>query len=114
MSCGPAYECRAGRERPPGKTGAVNPRANKRTLSERGQTVSETVLQQYLHRIEYGKDGFASRLHLSLYTASGQLYEPRHVMIDPTIAFGKPWVKRLGVKTDIMPNVFSLANPSKS
>lgn len=81
------------------------------SLSERGQTVSETVLQQYLHRIDYGKDGFASRLHPFFYTATGQLYEPRHIMIDPTIAFGKPCLERLGVKTEIIAGRFFAGEP---
>jgi len=81
------------------------------SLSERGQTVSETVLQQYLHRIDYGKDGFAARLHPFFYTATGQLYEPRHSMIDPTIAFGKPCLERLGVKTEIIAGRFFAGEP---
>jgi uncharacterized protein (DUF433 family) len=81
------------------------------SLSERGQNVSETVLQQYLHRIDYGKDGFASRLHPFLYTATGQLYEPRYIMIDPTIAFGKPCLERLGVKTEIIAGRFFAGEP---
>lgn len=81
------------------------------SLSERGQTVSETVLQQYLHRIDYGKDGFASRLHPFFYTVTGQLYEPRYIMIDPTIAFGKPCLERLGVKTEIIAGRFFAGEP---
>ena len=81
------------------------------SLSEHGQSVSETVLEQYLHRIEYGPDGFASRLHPFLYTASGQLYEPRYIMIDPTVAFGKPCLERLGVKTEIIAERFLAGEP---
>lgn len=81
------------------------------SLSERGQAVSETVLQQYLHRIEYGPDGMASRLYPFLTTAAGQLYEPRHIMIDPTVAFGKPCLKRLGVKTAIIADRFLAGDP---
>ncbi len=75
------------------------------SLSERGQAVSEPILQQYLHRITYAKDGMASRLEPFLHTATG-LYEPRYIMIDPVIAFGKPCLKRLGVKTDIIADRF--------
>ncbi len=81
------------------------------SLSERGQNVSETILRQYLHRIKYGRDGFASRLHPFLTTATGQLYEPRHIMIDPTIAFGKPCLERLGVKTAIIAERFLAGEP---
>jgi len=80
------------------------------SLSEHGQAVSEPILKQYLHRITYGKDGLASRLEPFLYTATG-LYEPRHIMIDPTIAFGKPCLKRLGVKTDIIADRFLSGEP---
>jgi uncharacterized protein (DUF433 family) len=75
------------------------------SLSERGQTVSEPVLQHYLRRITYGKDGFADRLYPFLHTSTG-LYEPQHIMIDPRIAFGKPCLKRLGVKTEIIADRF--------
>jgi uncharacterized protein (DUF433 family) len=75
------------------------------SLSERGQTVSEPILRQYLCRIAYGKDGLATRLYPFLHTATG-LYEPRHVMIDPNIAFGRPCLKRLGVKTEIIADRF--------
>ncbi len=81
------------------------------SLSERGQNVSATILAQYLHRIDYGDDGFASRLHPFFYTATGQLYEPRHIMIDPTIAFGKPCLERLGVKTEIIADRFFAGEP---
>jgi uncharacterized protein (DUF433 family) len=75
------------------------------SLSERGQTVSEDVLEQYLHRIEYGQDDLAIRLYPFLHTATG-VYEPRYIMIDPTVAFGKPCLKRLGVKTDVIAERF--------
>jgi len=75
------------------------------SLSERGQAVSEPILQQYLHRISYGKDGLASRLYPFLQTANS-FYEPHHIMIDPTVAFGKPCLKRLGVKTEIIADRF--------
>ena len=75
------------------------------SLSERGQSVSEPILSQYLHRIAYGKDGLASRLYPFLHTSTG-LYQPQHIMIDPRIAFGKPCLKRLGVKTEIIADRF--------
>lgn len=81
------------------------------SLSEGGQNVSEAILAQYLHRIEYGRDGMAARLYPFLYTASGQLYEPRHIVIDPSVAFGKPCLKRLGVKTEIIAERFLSGEP---
>ena len=81
------------------------------SLSERGQIVSEPVLQQYLQRINYGKDGFASRLYPFRYSSTGQLYEPQYIMIDPTVAFGKPCLKRLGVKAEIIAERFFAGDP---
>lgn len=75
------------------------------SLSERGQTVSEPILQQYLSRIVYAGDGFARRLHPFHYTPTGR-HEPQHIVIDPAMAFGKPCLKRLGVKTDIIADRF--------
>lgn len=81
------------------------------SLSERGQNVSETVLQQYLHRIDYAKDGFAARLHPFFYTSTGQIHEPRHIVIDPRVAFGKPCLERLGVKTEVIAERFFAGEP---
>lgn len=75
------------------------------SLSERGQTVSEEVLRQYLHRLKYGPDGLAIRLYPFLYKAH-ILYEPQHIMIDPSIAFGKPCLTRLGIKADVIADRF--------
>ena len=81
------------------------------SLSERGQVVSEPVLEQYLHRIEYGADGLAARLYPFLVTPAGQIYEPQHIMIDPAVAFGKTCLKRLGVKTEIIADRFLAGEP---
>jgi uncharacterized protein (DUF433 family) len=75
------------------------------SLSERGQTVSEGILEQYLRRIEYAGDGLAARLR-PVAQRHGQLYEPRHIVIDPRLAFGKPCIDRIGVKVDVVAERF--------
>jgi uncharacterized protein (DUF433 family) len=75
------------------------------SLSERGQTVSAGILEQYLRRIEYASDGVATRLR-PVAQRHGQLYEPQHIVIDPRVAFGKPCIDRLGVKADVVAERF--------
>lgn len=75
------------------------------SLSERGQTVSADILGHYLRRIEYAADGLATRLR-PVAQRQGQLYEPRHIVIDPRLAFGKPCIDRLGVKADVVAERF--------
>lgn len=54
-----------------------------------GQYVFRAVVDQYLKCIEYGRDGYAARLHLPG-------YEVANVIADPHINFGRPYFASTG------------------
>jgi uncharacterized protein (DUF433 family) len=56
-----------------------------------GQRVFADVLADYLQRIEYGKDGYASLIHVPVYDHAA-------VVADPTRAFGAPIFERGGAR----------------
>jgi uncharacterized protein (DUF433 family) len=56
-----------------------------------GQRVFADVLADYLQRIEYGKDGYASLIHVPVYGHAA-------VVADPTRAFGAPIFERGGAR----------------
>ena len=68
--------------------------AGVRTLVVRsGQRVFADVVHDYLRRIEYGADGYASLIHLPAYGHA-------EVVADPTRSFGAPIFERGGARVD--------------
>ena len=66
-------------------------------LSNSGQLAMESVLQAHLRRVEWNADALPIRLYPFLTAeATG---DARPIAIDPTIAFGRPVVQRVGVST---------------
>lgn len=58
-----------------------------------GQTVFADVIREYLQRIEYGDDGYASLIHVPAYRRAD-------VVADPHRAFGAPVFAEGGAKVD--------------
>lgn len=58
-----------------------------------GQGQFSDLIQDYLKRIEYGGDGWASSVHLPTYEQAG-------VVVDPKIAFGLPLVVHGGARVE--------------
>jgi uncharacterized protein (DUF433 family) len=58
-----------------------------------GQRVFADVVYDYLRRIEYGADGYASLIHLPA-------YDHAEVVADPTRSFGAPIFERGGARVD--------------
>jgi len=58
-----------------------------------GQRVFADVIKEYLQRIEYGADGYASRIHVPAYAKAD-------VVADPHRAFGAPVFSTGGAKVD--------------
>jgi len=58
-----------------------------------GQRVFADVVHDYLRRIEYGADGYASLIHLPAYGHA-------EVVADPTRSFGSPIFERGGARVD--------------
>lgn len=72
------------------------------SLSERGQIVSEEIIEQGLRRLEYGRDGFAARIFLPM------AHTDRHtIALDPNLGFGRPVVARLGVNAEMIGERFA-------
>lgn len=72
------------------------------SLSERGQVVSEDIIAEGLQRLDYGKDGFASRLFLHLPGS-----DRNTIALDPTLGFGRPVIGRLGIKAEAVGERFA-------
>ncbi len=58
-----------------------------------GQRVFADVIENYLRRIEYAQDGYASLIHVPV-------YELAEVVADPTRSFGAPIFERGGARVD--------------
>jgi len=63
-----------------------------------GQTAIREAVQAYLTRIEYGHDGIATRLYP--FTRRGTTNDPKSVMFDPTVSFGRLVLAGTGIPTE--------------
>lgn len=70
------------------------------TASKGGQLAMPDMMNAYLRRIEWDERGFASRLYP--FTRKRQLDEPKVVVIDPQIFFGRPVLNGTGARTAIV------------
>lgn len=66
-------------------------------ITQSGQLAMREILEGYLKRIERNDAGKAVRLYP--FTRKRQMDEPRAVVIDPSIAFGRPVLVGTGVPT---------------
>ena len=73
-------------------------------LKQAGQLAMKAILDAYLKRIDYDASGLAVRLY-PFSRMHGQ-DDPRVVMIDPRISFGKPVVKGTGILTAVLAERF--------
>lgn len=62
-------------------------------LVRSGQRVFTEVVEAYLRRIEYARDGYAALIHVPA-------YEHANVVADPTRAFGAPIFERGGSRVE--------------
>ncbi|MCZ2390059.1 MAG: DUF433 domain-containing protein [Acidobacteria bacterium] len=72
-------------------------------VSKNGQLAMKEILSVYLTRVDRDENGMAMRLYP--FTRSMPVSDsssPRMVLIDPTIAFGKPVIAGTGVPTEII------------
>lgn len=69
------------------------------TISKAGQVGMKEVLSTYLRRVEWDRSG-AARLYL--FTRHRQAAEPRTVVIDPAVAFGRPVLVGTGIPTAVI------------
>lgn len=73
-------------------------------ISRSGQLAMREILERYLERIEYDEFGMPQRLFLFTRTAIDD--NPKTVVIDPHISFGRPVLAGTGVTTAILSERF--------
>jgi uncharacterized protein (DUF433 family) len=74
------------------------------TLSADGQLAIREMLQAHLRRIERDPSGLAIRLYL--FTRKDQPKEPKTVLIDPRVAFGRPVLVGTNIATKVISQRF--------
>lgn len=67
--------------------------------SSAGQTGIESALRASLARVEHDQDGLASRLFPFV---RGEGKEPKVIVVDPKLSFGKPVVAKTGVPVSVI------------
>jgi uncharacterized protein (DUF433 family) len=66
-------------------------------VSRDGQVAMRKLITSYLRRVDYGKDGLALRLYP--FTRLGELEDPKAVVFDPKVSFGRLVVTGTGIPT---------------
>jgi uncharacterized protein (DUF433 family) len=69
-------------------------------VSEAGQLAMKEMLAAHLRRVEHDATGLATRLYP--FTRKRQLDEPKVIVIDPWISFGRPTITGTGITTAII------------
>lgn len=69
-------------------------------VSQDGQLAMRQLLEAYLHRIERDASGIPSKLYP--FTRKRSTEEPKVVVIDPSISFGRPVLVGTGVPTAVI------------
>ncbi|MGH7991599.1 MAG: DUF433 domain-containing protein [Limisphaerales bacterium] len=69
-------------------------------VSETGQLAMKGMLAAHLRRVEHDASGLAARLYP--FTRKRELDEPKVIVIDPRISFGRPTIIGTGVTTVII------------
>ncbi len=70
------------------------------SASESGQLAMRELIKARLRRIEHDASGFAARLYP--FTRHDGLDQPKFVVIDPLISFGRPTITGTGITTSIL------------
>lgn len=70
-------------------------------LNRRGQLAVKQILEAHLERVDHDRDGLAERL-FPFSRGSENLRQPRVVVLDPRISFGRPAVAGTAVRTEVI------------
>lgn len=70
--------------------------------SERGQVAMSAVISAHLRRVEHDTSGRAIQLYPFVRSGEGKPDDPKIIVIDPFLAFGRPAIAARGVATDII------------
>lgn len=69
-------------------------------ITEDGQIAMRTILNAYLKRIERDKKGFPIRLYP--FIRKDDFEEPKAIVIDPFVSFGRPVLSGTGIATSVI------------
>lgn len=69
-------------------------------ISQAGQLAMREILDAHLQRIQWDASGFALRLFL--FTRKRSLDEPKVIVMDPYVAFGRPVLAGTGIPTAVV------------
>lgn len=72
------------------------------SATEQGQIAMREVISAYLKRVERDTDGRAIRLFLFTRTGGDEARDPKIIVVDPSIAFGRPVIARRAVATSVV------------
>src|SRR5713226_5030772 len=73
-------------------------------ISREGQLAMRDMLQAFLRRIQRDPEGVPIRLYL--FTRRGDADEPRNVVVDPAISFGRPTLVDTNIPTSVLAERF--------
>ena len=69
-------------------------------ITQDGQTEMISVIQQYLKRVEHDDEGHPIRFYPM--SRKGKLDQPKLILIDPAISFGRPTVSDKAIPIDVI------------
>lgn len=78
--------------------------------SREGQLAMREMLSTHLRRVEWGEEGNVVRLYP--FTRKEAKDEPRAIVIDPRVAFGRPVLAGTGIPTAIIAERFKAGEPT--
>jgi len=70
------------------------------TVSKGGQKAMPEILNAYLKRIEWDVQGLATKLYP--FTRQRKLVQPKIIMIDARVSFGRPVLTGTGIRTELI------------
>jgi uncharacterized protein (DUF433 family) len=73
-------------------------------VTQEGQLAMRALIEAHLQRIEWGREGVAQRLYPFVLKRSEA--EPKVVMIDPRVSFGRPVIIGTGIPTVVIAERF--------
>jgi len=79
-------------------------------LSRPGQVAMRDVLAKYLRRVERGPAGAVQKLY-PFVRRQADLAEPKVIVIDPLISFGRPVIAGTGIPTSVVAERFKAGEP---
>ena len=82
-------------------------------VSMRGQTAIREIMEAHLERVEHDEKGLAARLFPFTRYGAAKVPQPRTVMIDPRIAFGRPVLTGTGIPTAVLADRYKAGESMK-